>query len=210
MDCAGCLAAVINDHWGLATKEPEHISAVERDSECIKELLCHPNKPQCIFDDMNSFWAPAVKTQLEKLGTFGKTLDFETLLPVIRSPKSVSLTATCRVHKKQCKLVRGKLSIQGTPCWDYSPMGPQTGLAGRTMVVQAAWAAVAFLGRHQEPSAKRIHTLHIHIQSHSVTLLYQACIASNSSNTLHAHTHTQCTTTYVVCGKQAGKQSSIV
>ena len=132
-----CLAAILRDMTGRETiMEPQHISACEKDTECIQELRDHPNPPCCIFGDMEQFWAPSIKTKLDNLGKNGKALNFDTLLPVVKSGKAAVLSGHCLVHNKTCRLKKAKMSVSGVICWDYSPQGAGDGKEGSAVVVE--------------------------------------------------------------------------
>jgi hypothetical protein len=136
------LAAVLRDELCIDVKEPVHLSAVEKDDDCIRELLDHPNPPVCLFKDIMQFFKPAVAKKMEALQKCGKSLDFETLLPLIMSGQAVSLVGDCKTHNRRCTLRCGKMVVSGVTCWDYSPMGGRTTLHGRTQPCQAAWASL--------------------------------------------------------------------
>jgi hypothetical protein len=137
------LCAVLSDELGHSIGEPRHLSAVENNSECVKELMDHPNNPCCIFGDINGFFTDQVTKQLDLWKRHGREITFDTLLPLIRSGRAVKLTAYCSVHKKPCTIKKGRMTISGFPCYDFAPLGPKTRLSGRTQPEQAAWASLA-------------------------------------------------------------------
>jgi site-specific DNA-cytosine methylase len=67
--------------------------------------------------------------------------DIDDLIPLIKDIRSARDTSWCVVHNKLCPIVGTDVHIAGTPCPDFSPAGPRTGAAGRTIKYFAAWCA---------------------------------------------------------------------
>jgi site-specific DNA-cytosine methylase len=146
IDSPGCsLEMLVNEiatRTGTKRATTSHLCAVERDQECVAELLCHPTPPACIFSDQCDFWSESVSKQFDKMEA-GGALSFDNALPfVLKCPEVfVSPTAYCCVHRRQCRYAEARLHIAGVPCVDWSPMGLRTGQHGKTVRCFTSWCA---------------------------------------------------------------------
>ena len=62
-NCLECAFKILNSSlkWALDTVVHfVHSSAVEYDSEAQRELIVSPFRPDCLFENHNSFWNPAI------------------------------------------------------------------------------------------------------------------------------------------------------
>eukprot|EP00974_Lingulodinium_polyedra_P003952 371600-Lingulodinium_polyedra.AAC.1 len=139
------LIAQLESSTGIPMSEPEHVHATEwlRDSQ--EELKVHPCSPTCIFEDIEGFFIPSVRATISKLKEKGEIINLENLLPLIQSKRAVCSEAFCIQHSRICPTRPSKVHFAGTPCVDWSPMGPQTRSSGATITTFAAWAAIRTL-----------------------------------------------------------------
>jgi site-specific DNA-cytosine methylase len=129
------MACQLSAELGQYISSPGHLWAVEHDDHCRRELMKHPCKPHCLFGDILAF-ASLVLLQLAKQCT----LSLENCVPLLeKAAKLIELSASCALHGMKCKLVRASMHIAGTPCVEWSSMGPRTNGNGDTCMIFLVW-----------------------------------------------------------------------
>jgi hypothetical protein len=146
IDSPGCaselLAHAVASRLGLPVKGMTHLNGIERNDNCADELAIHPSRPICLHFDQEDFWEPGAAKVLD-IASASSKLNFETMLPFIkRAEETIKRSAACRHHPGHlCVFRKASCHIAGTPCVDWSWMGPRTGSEGRTIRAFGAWCA---------------------------------------------------------------------
>ncbi len=126
----------------LPPPAPQHLNGVERDSECISELLTSPHGPDCLFTDINCMWADPIKRWIDKVSKQRCPGVADALTPAVMSGRACKRTAWCARHKRMCEVRAARTHYAGTPCVDESSMGSMGGaLDGRSGVSFLCWLA---------------------------------------------------------------------
>lgn len=87
------LAGTLGDRLGKDVTPMRHLYAIELDEHNVEELIRAPHAPEYVILDMNSFYAPGVKARIDKLKAKGKTISYDDLLPIIKTPRSIRLSS---------------------------------------------------------------------------------------------------------------------
>ena len=111
---------------------------------CLQKLGAHQSTPR-----LKDFWLDSVKTKIHELKQSKITVSLQSLTPLIKSKRAVSLSGWCTVHGRRCQLETAQFHWAGIPCVAMSPMGRRDGTDGACMSAWGAWAALRL--RLQEP-----------------------------------------------------------
>ena len=138
---------VRRSRWSVI--EPQHVFAFEKDLQCQQELSFHPNAPACIFKDLDSLWVKQAAQKIALLRAQGMTISLQSLLPLVRSGRSIKHESACCIHNKSCPLKKSDIHIAGPSCCPFSTMN-QSGATtdASEMTAMAAWVA---MNLHLEP-----------------------------------------------------------
>ena len=66
------LLACAESEWGTMDAHPEHLFAIEWDTQCQKELQLHPGCAHCLFANLEEFLCPRLRHMLKDLVENGK------------------------------------------------------------------------------------------------------------------------------------------
>jgi hypothetical protein len=101
---------------------------VHRDSLLLVTSRTYPYSPQLSYpQDIASFWKPEVKHCIETLRAQGLPLNRKTLIPLVRSKRSVHRRAHCIIHNRHCRIRKARELWAGWPCVSSSPQGLRLG-----------------------------------------------------------------------------------
>ena len=147
VDAPGCalnmiaeqLSTLMDDGSGPA--RIRIVYAVEKWKPSQKELLLSPHAPEHLYTDYELFWLPEIRATINRLKKRGSVVDFNSLLPLILSGRSVGLVAHCMVCDGPCKFGHVDLEIAGVSCLPWTPMGTRQETNATDMIAMASWAA---------------------------------------------------------------------
>ena len=126
----------------LASGQPlplrvKNLHAIEVNQESRRELVCLPAPPQCLFDDINSFW--------NKIYDVDETCSLEQLTHIIRKGNAITTRGGwCSLHQAYCELEAATCNVGGTPCPDWSAAGSRAGECGLDRISTLAWVAMRY------------------------------------------------------------------
>ena len=164
-----------------------NLSAVEWNSEAQLELQLHPGGPQCVFENIEDFFVPEIKTLLAKARRTKTRVTYAMLAPAVKSGKAVQRYAYCGVHRRQCFHKEADGHWAGTPCVNFSTMGLQDAEDGSSIPAFLAWVGLRMLIQDLLP--RHAHT---HRQTQRQTQRWtQRQRQTQTQTQTQTHTHTR-------------------
>jgi hypothetical protein len=117
--------------------------ACDIDAQCRLELARSPHPPTHIFGDIEDFWLPGVKSEIEASRSAKLPLPLSAFVDLAKSRKATRNSAWCTQCNQVCKFIRSTIVQGSPPCIDHSPMHKDRKMSdGDSMSAAAAFFAM--------------------------------------------------------------------